>query len=425
MRLWNYLENGGKRAVEVAHRRWGKDEVALHWTAVAAHEKVGTYWHMLPEAAQARKAIWEAVNPHTGKRRIDEAFPSSLRASTRENEMFIRFKNGSTWQVVGSDNFNSLVGSPPVGLVFSEYAIANPAAWSYLRPILLENGGWALFIYTSRGNNHGKALIDTAKTSKGWLGEISPVSLTKAVDAEALAEDFEAMVKEMGATQAKALYNQEWECSFDSAVVGSYYGADLEQARLDRRICAVAYDPAVPVNTAWDLGLDDATAVWFYQLVGKEIHLIKYREWTQQALTDICREVLNEPYGFGEHVFPHDIEARELTTGRSRIEVVRNIMGNVKVAPRTEVADGINAVRTLFPRMWFDEKGCAQGLECLRNYRKAWDEKRKVFQDRPFHDWSSHGSDAARYLALTYREQRGLSQERVRSKPRRHSAWAA
>lgn len=425
MRLWNYLEGGGKRAVEVAHRRWGKDEVALHWTAVAAHQKVGTYWHMLPEAAQARKAIWEAVNPHTGKRRIDEAFPTALRDTTREQEMFIRFRNGSTWQVVGSDNFNSLVGSPPVGLVFSEYAIANPAAWSYLRPILLENGGWALFIYTSRGNNHGKALIDTAKESKGWFGEISPVSQTKAVDQAALDEDLQAMIKEMGASQAKALYNQEWECSFDSAVVGAYYGGELEQAKLDRRICAVPHDPAVPVNTVWDLGLDDATAVWFYQLVGKEVHLIKYREWTQQSLTDICREVLNEPYIFGEHVYPHDIEARELTTGRSRIEVVRNIMGNVKVAPRTEVADGINAVRTLFPRMWFDESNCAQGLECLRNYRKAWDEKRKVFQDRPFHDWSSHGSDAARYLALTYREQRGLTQERARSKPKRHSAWAA
>ena len=425
MRLWNYLEEGGKRAVEVAHRRWGKDEVALHWTAVAAHQKVGTYWHMLPEAAQARKAIWEAVNPHTGHRRIDEAFPPEIRASTREQEMFIRFKNGSTWQVVGSDNFNSLVGSPPVGLVFSEYAIANPAAWSYLRPILLENGGWALFIYTSRGNNHGKALIDTAKTSKGWFGEISPVSQTKAVDPEALAEDLDAMIKEMGQTQAQALYNQEWECSFDSAVVGAYYAAELEQARIDRRICAVAYDPAVPVNTVWDLGLDDATAVWFFQNVGKEIHLINYREWTQQSLTDICREVLSMPYVFGEHVFPHDIEARELTTGRSRKEVVTNIMGKVSVAPRLDVADGINATRTLFGRMWFDETACAQGLECLRNYRKKWDERRKTFEDRPFHDWSSHGSDSLRYLAITYREQRGLTQERRTTKPKRHSAWAA
>src|SRR3712207_6376859 len=122
--LWSYLEQGGRRAVEVAHRRWGKDEVALHWTAVAAHQRVGAYWHMLPEAAQARKAIWDAVNPHTGKRRIDEAFPPVLRETTREAEMFIRMDNGSTWQVVGSDNFNSLVGSPPIGLVASEHALA-------------------------------------------------------------------------------------------------------------------------------------------------------------------------------------------------------------------------------------------------------------------------------------------------------------
>jgi phage terminase large subunit len=166
MGLWCYLERGGRRAIEIAHRRWGKDEICLHWAAVSAMQRPATYWHMLPEAAQARKAIWEAVNPHTGKRRIDEAFPHEIRESTREHEMMIRFINGATWQVVGSDNFNALVGSPPFGVVFSEFALANPAAWAYLRPILLENGGWAAFITTPRGKNHAHKLLQTALKSR-------------------------------------------------------------------------------------------------------------------------------------------------------------------------------------------------------------------------------------------------------------------
>jgi hypothetical protein len=140
-KLWQYLEHGGKRADVAAHRRWGKDDIALNRAACAAFERVGTYWHMLPEAAQARKAIWDAINPHTGRRRIDEAFPKELRANTREQDMLIRFVNGSTWQVLGSDNYDSLVGSPPVGVVFSEWALAKPDAWTYTRPILAENGG--------------------------------------------------------------------------------------------------------------------------------------------------------------------------------------------------------------------------------------------------------------------------------------------
>lgn len=426
--LWHYLEHGGKRAVEVAHRRWGKDDVALHWTAVAAHERIGTYWHMLPEAAQARKAVWEAVNPHTGLRRIDEAFPRSLRATTREQEMFIRFKNGSTWQVVGSDNFNSLVGSPPIGLVLSEYALANPAAWSYLRPILLENGGWALFIYTPRGNNHGKALLDSAKESQGWFADISPVSLTKAIPQAALDEELREMMRENGADQGKALFKQEWECSFDAAIVGAYYVGELDAAEEAGRITSVPFDPALPVNTYWDIGIDDATSIWFEQQLGSEIRMIEYQEWTNQPLTAIAGEVKARPYVYGEHVFPHDVRAREMTTGRTREEVMRALLGNVTVAPLQQVADGIHAVRTIFPKMWFDRVGCAHGIEALRNYRKRYDEKRRTFEEHPHHDWASHGADAMRQKAITHQDRMIDRNERAgrgRRIGRRTSAWAA
>ncbi len=169
--LWDYLESGGKRAVMVAHRRWGKDEVGLHFAAVAALQRPGNYWHMLPQYGQARRVIWEAVNPRTGRRRIDEAFPQEIRRRTIDGEMLIELANGSTWQLVGSDNFDSLVGSPPVGIVFSEYALADPMAWAYFRPILAENGGWALFIYTPRGRNHGKTLYDFARSEEGWFSQ--------------------------------------------------------------------------------------------------------------------------------------------------------------------------------------------------------------------------------------------------------------
>ena len=152
--LWDYLDNDGRRAIMIAHRRWGKDDVLLHWTCVAAHQRVANYWHCLPQYEQARKAIWEAINPHSGKRRIDEVFPLFLRSRTDNSSMTIELNCGSIWKVVGSDDPNSLVGAPPAGIVFSEWAISNPSAWGYLAPILDENDGWAVFITTPRGRNH-------------------------------------------------------------------------------------------------------------------------------------------------------------------------------------------------------------------------------------------------------------------------------
>jgi phage terminase large subunit len=161
MPAWEQLEAGKKRLALAWHRRAGKDDVCLHWAATCAMTRVGGYWHMLPQHNQARKAIWDAINPGTGRRRIDDAFPLALRDSTREQDMFIRFKNGSTWQVVGSDNYNALVGSPPVGVVFSEYALSDPSSWAFIRPILAENGGWALFISTPRGTTTSRSSCAT------------------------------------------------------------------------------------------------------------------------------------------------------------------------------------------------------------------------------------------------------------------------
>jgi phage terminase large subunit len=171
MPVWRYLEHGGKRAVECWHRRAGKDEVALHWTAVDAVRNPGNYWHMLPEYSHGRRALWDAVNPHTGKKRIDEAFPPEIRTRTNQQEMKIELVSGSVWHIVGSDNFDGLVGSPPRGVVFSEWSLADPRAWGFIEPILEENGGWAIFPYTPRGNNHGKTMYDHAVKHDDWFAE--------------------------------------------------------------------------------------------------------------------------------------------------------------------------------------------------------------------------------------------------------------
>jgi hypothetical protein len=399
--LWRYLERGGKRAVAVCHRRWGKDDLALHWTAVAAHQRVATYWHMLPEYEQARKAIWSAVNPHTGMRRIDEAFPREIREATNEQSMFIRFRNGSTWQVVGSDNYNSLVGAPPAGLVMSEWALADPAAWAYLSPILVENGGWALFLYTARGRNHGYSLYQSALGRSDWHVERQTVDDTGLFNPAALADAKADLVALYGEEDGEALFEQEYYCSFETAVIGSYYGRIIARLERDQRITGVPYDPNFPVYTAWDLGIDDATAIWFVQMVGREVRVIDYLEVRGQSLVQTGNEVLRKGYVYAEHYGPHDLDTREMTTAKTRKQALEEIgVRPIRVGSKLPIADGINAVRNLLPRCVFDARKCEKGLNALRQYRAEWDDKAKTARKTPKHDWSSHGADAFRELAV-------------------------
>ena len=402
MELWRYLETGGKRAVAVAHRRWGKDDISLHWTAVSAMMKPAVYWHMLPLAAQARKAIWTAVNPHSGMRRIDEAFPPEIRANTNDNEMFIRFKNGSTWQVIGSDNYNALVGSPPYGLVFSEWSLADPSAWAYLSPILRENGGWAVFIYTARGKNHGWSVYKTARQSDDWFSLLQTVDDTGIFTPGQLEAERQQYISIYGADEGEAVFQQEYYCSFDAAIMGAYYGKEITRLERDGRLTSVPYDPAFPVHTAWDLGLDDATAVWFVQVIGYEVRVIDYYEVNNQSLIDTASYIVNQkPYQYAAHYLPHDVKHREQTSGMSRIDTLRSRQfRNAIPGANLKVEDGINAVRNLLPKCVFDEKKTERGLDCLRQYRREWDDKARTYRQKPLHDWTSHGADAFRELAV-------------------------
>lgn len=428
MRLWGALENGKKRAIEIAHRRWGKDDVALHRTACAAMERVGTYWHMLPEAAQARKAIWEAVNPRTGKRRIDEAFPAAMRDTTREQEMFIRFVNGSTWQVVGSDNFDSLVGSPPIGVVFSEWALADPRAWAYIRPILAENGGWALFITTPRGPNHAQNMYEGAVNDNEWFAERLPATETNVFTPEQLERELREYIREYGPQIGKAMFDQEFMCSFDAPMLGAFYASLMQEAADQGRIGKVHYERAVKVDTAWDLGMRDSTAIWFLQRVGREIRVIDYLESAGVGLDWYAKELSTKPYVYGEHFLPHDVEVKELGTGRSRLEMLRSLgIGNIRVIPQLPVPDGINAVRLILPRCWFDAEKCQRGILALRTYRQEWDDKLKNLKPTPFHGWESHAADAMRYAAIAYREPHVAlnAGDRYARKPKSSTGWMA
>lgn len=408
-KLWRYLERGGKRAVEIAHRRWGKDDVALHHTAAALTERVGGYWHCLPEFAQAKKAIWTAVNPHTGKRRIDEAFPKEMRLSTNEHEMFIRFKNGSTWQVIGSDNYDTLVGASIAGMVFSEWARANPAAWAYFSPILVENDGWALFITTPIGRNHAKTIYDLARKTPGWFAELSPVDQTGVVSdvvVEAARAEYHAIY---GQDIGDALIDQEWFCSFEAAILGSYWGRDMVLAEQEGRITQVAADPNEKVHTAWDLGVGDSTALWFFQMAGEEIHVIDYEEGSNLSIQGWKAIKDQRGYNYGFDYVPHDAKQRSFTAGRQdgtakqRIEVMLECGLKPILVPNHAVIDGINAARQTIKRCWFDEVRCAKGLECLRQYQREWDDDKKVFKKTPMHNWASHGADAFRYLSMAWK----------------------
>ncbi len=406
---WTALEGGCKRVALCWHRRAGKDDLCLNWAAYSAHVRVGTYWHMLPEAAQARKAIWDAVDERTGRRRIDIAFPEVVRETTRDQEMFIRFRNGSTWQVVGSDNFDSLVGSPPVGVVFSEYALANPRAWDMLRPILANNGGWAVFISTPRGHNHFEKLFRFAETDSDWYAQRLTVEDTGAIPADALAAEFRELSATKGEDMAEAIIAQEYHCSFNSPLVESIYRREVAAVeREGRNLREVGYDPAVPVHTAWDLGYSDDTAIWWYQVVGDEIHLLECHSSNGHDVKWYADLLRSKPYKYGIHWLPHDARARTLASGGKSIQEqlwTHLGVGSIRIAPELSVQDGIQALRLVFPRLWFDRDKTAKGFDALSQYQREWDETKKCFREKPLHDWTSHLVDSARYMAVAWKQE--------------------
>lgn len=405
--LWTYVRGGGKRAVVCMHRRAGKDLMAWNITIEQAIRQKGVYYYCLPTYSQGRKVIWEGITGNEGLRFLDH-IPKEAVESMNEQEMRINLVNGSIIRVTGSDQYDRLVGTNPIGIVFSEYALANPLAWEYLRPILTENDGWAIFVSTPRGQNHFHDQLEIAKKIPSWFWQLSTVDDTHAVSAEAIQEErLSGMHEEM--------LQQEFFCSFSAGMVGSYYADQLKDMEEQQRFCRVPYEPSLPVHTAWDLGMDDAMGIWFLQVYGKEIRFLSYEEHAGEGIQFYVNLLNEKPYKYGTHYFPHDIKVRELGTGRSRLESFQELgVTNYRIAPKLEIDDGIQAVRTLFPRFWMDSEGCKWALNALYSYRKEYDEKRKIFRSQPLHDWASTCADSLRAFAVGYDEEMPREKSRLR-----------
>jgi phage terminase large subunit len=391
--LISCIDRGYKRAVCIFHRRAGKDKTLINLITKEALKRVGVYYYLFPTYKQGRKIIWQGIDKAGMK--FTDHIPEEIRKRTNDQEMMIELKNGSIIQIIGTDDIDRIIGTNPVGCVFSEYSLQNPKAWDLLRPILAENEGWAVFNYTPRGKNHGYELYEMAKNNPKWFAQILTVDDTKAISQEAIEEERLAGMDE-------DLIQQEFYCSFEAAIQGAYYAKQINKANEDGRITNVPYVENLPVYTVWDLGVGDSTAIWFVQLVNQEIRIIDYYEAQGEGLPYYAKVLDEKGYKYGGHYAPHDIQVREMGSGLSRLETARSLGINFQVVKNISIDDGINAARTIFNRCWFDKEKTKQGVNCLVNYHKEYDEKRKEYKNIPYHDWSSHGADAFRYLAVQF-----------------------
>jgi phage terminase large subunit len=404
-------QQGYRRFCVVCHRRSGKTVLGLALATIGMVERPGVYFYLAPHYTHGRKILWDGRD-HEGRSFLDH-FPADLIRSRNETEMQIAFKNGSLFQVVGADQPDRLRGVNPFGVVFDEYAVmetSNP--WDLIRPILAENGGWAAFFFTPNGRNHGYDLYQQARANPEWFVTLKTVEDTRrdarGRDGQPLpGEDGRLIIpmaqvaEEVRAGMPPALAEQEFKCSWLAATPGAFYAAELERAERAGQIKTVPWEPRWPVVTAWDLGIDDATAIVFAQAVGREVRVIDYHEAQGKSLADYARVLLSEkPYRYSQHLLPHDAGARELGTGKSCGEMLTALnIRPIRILSKLPVMDGINAVRLLLPRVYFDRDRCKLLLRALEHYAADWDEGKKTFALRPRHDWASHASDAFRYLA--------------------------
>jgi hypothetical protein len=397
------LLEGKRFAVVVAHRRFGKTVAALNHLireAVLNEQETPRYAYIAPTYGQAKRVAWDYLVKYT----------TPLGGTNNISELRVDFW-GRRIQLYGSDNPDSLRGQFFDGVIIDEVGDQNPKIWTdIVRPALTDRKGWCLFIGTPKGHNHFKELRDRAEKEEGWGLLEFKASETGVVDDTEL----KAAKNEMGEDK----YRQEFECSFDAAVEGSYFGQILNELEEKKHMQEIPREELSRTFTAWDLGMGDSTSIWVAQLVGTEVRLIDYYENHGVGLDHYVKWIKDNDYLKAEHILPHDVRVRELGTGKSRMEMLEESGLEVKIAPRMGLDDGIQAVRRLLPRCWFNVPKVQIGLNCLRNYRRDYDEKRKIFYERPLHDWSSHGSDSFRYLALGLDEGHSTWSKPINSLPK-------
>lgn len=401
-----FFAEGKKRLLCVWHRRAGKSKNAINFLVGAAMQRVGNYYHTFPELTQARRVIWDGIDKD-GKRYLDH-IPKRLIRAENKSEMKITLINGSTIQMTGADRYNSLMGGNPAGIIFDEFSLQNPMAWHYLRPILAENGGWAMFIYTPRGRNHGFDLYDMNKDNPKWFvqklgagqtfrNDGSPVITQDIIDEEIASGMLEEMVE------------QEFYCSFEAALPGAYFSKEMRAMEEQGRIGKYPINPQLPVYTFWDLGVSDSTVIIFVQAHGGKIVIVDYYENNNQGMehyAQVLREKqLRGNFNYGEHYAPHDIAIKEFGSGRTRLEQALAMGVRFKVVPRTKnKQEDINALRTLLPRIYLNLPASNQLRNALVSYHREYNEKLKIFMDQPKHDWASHPVDACFCMAMAWKD---------------------
>lgn len=418
--VWDYLSGGGKRAVVCWPRRHGKDDVGLQHMACAMAERPGTYWYLLPEYAQARKAVWDPIDEERGVRRIDLIFPKAVRSLYREQEMMIGIGK-STLQILGADNYNSLVGSPPVGVGFSEYSRTDPSAWSYLMPILEKNGGWAYFNSTPFGDNHFKRFCEMAdrrmRAGQDWFYQHLTADQCGVYQPAQLLDIRDQLIETHGPEYGEALFLQEYYCSFDAAMPGAIFGDQIDRARREGRIRPFAVDRSIPVYTGWDLGRVDATAIWWYQVINRELFFFDFHQSTMKDVPFYVEQLdeVRERYGirYARHWLPHDARPRRVTEGAGSMlqqmtEAARRNpkLGAFGIGKALDKQEQIQAARKTLPLCVFHDTRCAEGLRALRHYHREYDTETKAFAATPVHDWSSHPADAFMTVAMTWHMER-------------------
>lgn len=395
-----------KRACLVWHRRAGKDKTTINLTVMQMLRRVGLYYYFFPTYAQGKKILWDGMGSD-GFRFMDH-FPKELIDGVpNETEMQVKLKNGSIFQIIGTDKIDSIVGTNPVGCVFSEYPLQDPSAWKYMSPILAENGGWAVFVFTPRGKNHAYDLFRAAQGSSEWYCSRLTVDMTFR-DAEGESKFGQPVVTKAAIDQersegliSEALIQQEYYCDFSGVLEGAYYEDQLRFMAQQKRIRPAEWSPDFLVDTAWDLGVDDATGIVFTQTIGDRPIVIDYFEDNGKGLDHYVKVLKEKNYTYGSHYGPHDIKVQEWGSGKTRFQTAANMGLHFNVTPKLHVAEGINATRIFLARAIINEK-LERYIAALAAYRREKDEKLQSYKDKPVHDWASTAADATRYRAINY-----------------------
>jgi hypothetical protein len=386
------------------HRRAGKDLISLNALAVQAMKRRGTYLYMFPYYKQARIAIWEAFRSD-GFKMMDHFHPSIVER-TENQQMVKELKNGSIIRFCGSDNIDSIVGSNPLGVVFSEFSLHKPSAYHYLRPILRENNGWGIFQGTPRGKNMFWKLSRHAKKSPLWFWAKYDITKTFRHNGRPIISE-EDIAEERASGMPEELIQQEFYCSWDAGLVGAYFADLMQKAAEQGRIRPCPHDPNLPVLTAWDLGVNDTNVIVFAQYTGRELRVIDLMGASGKGGDWWAKAVMERPYVYETHFMPHDVEVHEYMTNTTRRETFESLgLQNIVTIPRMGwTGDGLkenhHVIRQMIPITYFsDNENVEDLIEGLKSYRREWDEVNNTFKETYVHDWASHYARAFNALAM-------------------------